>query len=635
MDLTKAHEQDESARYLFHEGTSYRSYDYFGCHPTENGHIFRVWAPNAAAVSVTGSFCGWDTGRWPMQKVDDSIWQVVVPELSEFTLYKFAVVTSDGRSVLRADPYAVHAETWPGTASRVFDIGSYSWGDARWMDKRAAADMLCRPMNIYELHAGSWKKYPDGSPFNYRKLAEELVPYLKEMGYTHVEMMPLGEYPADGSWGYQSTGYFAPTSRYGTPRDLMAFVDACHQADIGVLLDWVPARFAKDEHGLRSFDGGPCYEYADLCKGELPDGEAMVFDYGRTEVISFLLSSADNWLRNYHFDGLRMDAVASMLYLDYGREDGKWCPNIYGGNRNLEAVAFLQKLNTHIREHFPGAVTIAEESTAFPKVTAPVEDGGLGFTFKWNLGWLGDTLQYMRTDPFFRKGVHNNLTFGINYAFSENYILPLPHGEVSRQKSSLISRMPGEYNLKFANLRVYAAYMFAHPGKKLTFMGNEFAQFAEWGEDKVLDWMLLDYEMHRRYRSFCKDLGDLYRKTSALWELDRSSDGFEWLIGDDEQQNVVAFLRRDKAGNEIIAVCNFSSVVRENYCIGIPRRGKYTEIFTSDDPHYGGSGLRNGEIYAKLRPLHGREYCLSLTLPAFSAIYLYKKGSRPKAPQGE
>lgn len=618
---------DNLALYLFHEGTNYRSQDYFGCHKTEGGHVFRTWAPNAKAVYVTGSFCDWDYQRWPMKPLDEAgVWEVEIPGLNEYDLYKFALETPDGRLVLRADPYAVHAETRPGTASRVYDIGGYAWGDEKWLEKRRTSDPTRQPMNIYELHAGSWRRYPDGAPFDYQKLASELIPYLKEMGYTHVELMPVGEYPLDASWGYQVTGYFAPTSRYGTPKDLMAFVDACHQADIGVLLDWVPAHFPRDEHGLREFDGKPCYEYADKRKGEHPDWGTMIFDYGRPEVISFLISSACNWVENYHFDGLRVDAVASMLYLDYGREDGNWCPNIYGGNWNLEAIEFFKKFNSYFHKTYPGAVTIAEESTAFPKVTHPVEDDGLGFTFKWNMGWMNDTLAYMRTDPFFRKGVHNNLTFSLTYAFSENYVLPLSHDEVVHMKGSLIGKMPGEYNDKFANLRAYVAYMFAHPGKKLLFMGGEFAQFAEWGEEKTLDWMLLDYEMHRKYHQFSKALNDFYRKTSALWESDGSWDGFDWLSCDNADQNIISFLRRDSAGNEVVVVCNFSSVLLENYAIGIPRRGKYTEIFSSDDQAFGGNGILNGEVYAKLKPLHGREYSLSLTLPPFSTIYLYKKG---------
>ena len=626
--------QENVALYFFHEGTNYQSQDYMGCHKTENGHVFRTWAPHAAAVSVTGSFCDWDNERWPMKKISSAgVWEAEVPGIQEFDLYKFAIKTPDGRTVLRADPYAVHAETRPGTASRVCDISGYQWGDDRWMERRAAADPVKQPMNIYEIHAGSWKKYPDGSPFDYRKLADELIPYLKEMGYTHVEMMPLGEYPFDGSWGYQVTGYFAPTSRYGTPKDLMAFVDACHQADIGVLLDWVPAHFPRDAHGLREFDGAPCYEYADKRKGEHPDWGTMIFDYGRPEVISFLISSASNWIGNYHFDGLRVDAVASMLYLDYGRDAGNWCPNIYGGNWNLEAIEFLKKFNTYIRGTYPGAITIAEESTAFPKVTAPAEDGGLGFTFKWNMGWMNDTLQYMRTDPFFRKGLHNNLTFSLTYAFSENYILPLSHDEVVHMKGSLIGKMPGEYNVKFANLRAYIAYMFAHPGKKLIFMGGELAQFAEWGEEKVLDWILLDYEMHSKYHQFSKALGDLYRRTAPLWEEDGSWEGFDWLSCDNADQNVISFLRRDKAGDEVIAICNFSSLTLENYSIGVPRRGKYTEIFSSDDTRFGGGGLLNGEVYAKLKPMHGRPYSLSLTLPPFTTFYLYKKASKSAAKQ--
>ncbi|MEG2597482.1 MAG: 1,4-alpha-glucan branching protein GlgB, partial [Oscillospiraceae bacterium] len=454
-----------------------------------------------------------------------------------------------------------------------------------------------------------------------------MIDYVREMGYTHIELMPLGEYPYDKSWGYQVTGYFAPTSRYGTPKDFMYFVDACHSQNIGVLLDWVPAHFPKDAYGLYHFDGESCYEYQNPRQAEHPHWGTMVFDYGRAEVRSFLISSACNWIETYHIDGLRVDAVASMLYLDYGKQAGEWTPNIKGGKENLEAIEFLKLLNEVVAENYMGAVMIAEESTAFPKVTAPVPYEGLGFNFKWNMGWMNDTTHYMQTDPLFRKGVHDRLTFSLTYAFSEHYLLPLSHDEVVHGKGSLIQKMPGEYNEKFANLRAYMTYMFAHPGKKLTFMGQEFAQFAEWNEEKPLDWMLLDYEMHRKYHTFSKELNQFYRRTPALWEWDTGWEGFDWISCDNADQNVISFLRRDMAGNEIIVVCNFSSLTLENYLIGAPRRGKYTEIFTTDDSRFGGHGILNGEVYAKLKPLHGQKYALDLTLPPFSAIYLFKKAS--------
>ena len=620
--------EENPAAYLFHEGTNYRAYDYLGCHRDSEVNIFRVWAPHAKKVYVTGSFNNWLPRQYEAEKItEQGIWECRITGLSEYDCYKFVLESSDGRLIYKADPYAVHAETRPGTASKIYDIAGYVWGDQKWMDSRKNTLLYHKPVNVYELHAGSWRMYPDGQPFSYRKLAEELIPYIKEMGYTHIELMPLGEYPYDKSWGYQVTGYFAPTSRYGTPKDFMYFVDACHQQNIGVLLDWVPAHFPKDECGLYRFDGEPCYEYQDARKGEHPHWGTMVFDYGRTEVRSFLISSACNWIENYHIDGLRVDAVASMLYLDYGRQDGQWLPNKDGGKENLEAIEFLQLLNKFVSENYKGAIMIAEESTAFPKVTAPVDYDGLGFTFKWNMGWMNDTLRYMQTDPFFRKGLQNNMTFSMTYAFSEHYVLPLSHDEVVHGKGSLINKMPGEYADKFANLRAYISYMFAHPGKKLTFMGQEFAQFAEWNEEKELDWLLLDYEMHRKYQAFSKALNEFYRRTPALWEWDTGWEGFDWISCDNADQNIISFLRRDMAGNEVIVVCNFSSLTLENYYIGVPRRGKYTEIFTTDDTRFGGGGIRNGEVYAKLKPMHGKDYSLILTLPPFSTIYLYKKAT--------
>ena len=601
--------EENPAAYLFHEGTNYRAYDYLGCHRDGDTNIFRVWAPHADKVYVAGSFNNWEPRQYEAKKITgEGLWECRVSGLSEYDSYKFVLETHDGKLIYKADPYAVHAETRPGTASKIYDLNGYLWGDQKWMDNRKNTLLYHKPVNIYELHAGSWRMYPDGQPFSYRKLAEELIPYIKEMGYTHIELMPLG----DGA------------------EDFMYFVDACHQQNIGVLLDWVPAHFPKDECGLYRFDGEPCYEYKDPRKGEHPHWGTMVFDYGRTEVRSFLISSACNWIENYHIDGLRVDAVASMLYLDYGKQDGEWMPNVNGGKENLEAIEFLRLLNKFVSENYEGAVMIAEESTAFPKVTAPVPYDGLGFTFKWNMGWMNDTIRYMQSDPFFRKGIHDCITFSMTYAFSEHYVLPLSHDEVVHGKGSLINKMPGEYNEKFANLRAYIAYMFAHPGKKLTFMGQEFAQFAEWNEEKELDWMLLDYEMHRKYHAFSKSLNDFYRRTPALWEWDTGWEGFDWISCDNADQNIISFLRRDMAGNEVVVVCNFSSLTLENYLIGVPRRGKYTEIFTTDDTHFGGGGIRNGEVYAKLKPMHGKEYSLSLTLPPFSAIYLYKKATDPK-----
>ena len=627
---------DSMAVYLFHQGSNYKCYEYFGCHKAEGGHVFRTWAPNARAVYITGEFCGWDPRRWPMEKISDGgIWEVTIPGLNQYDLYKIVVESPDGELLYHADPYASHNETRPGTASKVYDLPDYQWGDAAWMEERRKADIVNRPMNIYEMHAGSWKKGEDGETLDYERLADELIPYIQEMGYTHIELMPLSEYPFDGSWGYQVTGYFAPTSRYGTPEMMMRFIDRCHQAGIGVLMDWVPAHFPRDAHGLRRFDGTPCYEYADPRKGEHPDWGTMIFDYGRGEVISFLISSAANWADRYHIDGLRVDAVASMLYLDYGKKDGNWMPNIYGGNWNLEAIELLKRFNNYLHSAFPGVVTIAEESTAFPKVTHPVDEDGLGFDFKWNMGWMNDTIRYMQTDPFFRKGVHNNLTFSLTYAFSENYILPLSHDEVVHGKASLIGKMPGEYEVKFANLRAYIAYMYAHPGKKLVFMGSEMAQFDEWSEEKTIGWDLLKFDMHRKFWEFSKALCHFYRETSPFWEEDGSWDGFDWLSCDNAEQNIISFLRRDHAGNELIVVCNFSSVTREKYRIGVPRRGRYDELFSTDNADFGGSGTLNGQVYTKQAPMHGRPCCVELTLPAFSTIFLYKKASPKPRPTVE
>ena len=627
---------DSMAVYLFHQGSNYKCYEYFGCHKAEGGHVFRTWAPNARAVYITGEFCGWDPRRWPMEKISDGgIWEVTIPGLNQYDLYKIVVESPDGELLYHADPYASHNETRPGTASKVYDLPDYQWGDAAWMEERRKVDIVNRPMNIYEMHAGSWKKGENGETLDYERLADELIPYIQEMGYTHIELMPLSEYPFDGSWGYQVTGYFAPTSRYGTPEMMMRFIDRCHQAGIGVLMDWVPAHFPRDAHGLRRFDGTPCYEYADPRKGEHPDWGTMIFDYGRGEVISFLISSAANWADRYHIDGLRVDAVASMLYLDYGKKDGNWMPNIYGGNWNLEAIELLKRFNNYLHSAFPGVVTIAEESTAFPKVTHPVDEDGLGFDFKWNMGWMNDTIRYMQTDPFFRKGVHNNLTFSLTYAFSENYILPLSHDEVVHGKASLIGKMPGEYEVKFANLRAYIAYMYAHPGKKLVFIGSEMAQFDEWSEEKTIGWDLLKFDMHRKFWEFSKALCRFYRETSPFWEEDGSWDGFDWLSCDNAEQNIISFLRRDHAGNELIVVCNFSSVTREKYRIGVPRRGRYDELFSTDNADFGGSGTLNGQVYTKQAPMHGRPCCVELTLPAFSTIFLYKKASPKPRPTVE
>ena len=622
------------AEYYFHEGTNSCAHDYLGAHFIEEDICaFRVWAPNACAVYVTGDFCGWEERAHEAFRITQGgIFECIIKGVKEFDAYKYVIITETGDALYKADPYGVHSELRPGTASKVYSLDGYHWKDQKWMASRVG-NPFDKPMNIYELHFGSWRRYKDGNMFSYDKMAEEIIPYVKDMGFTHIELMPISEYPYDKSWGYQVTGYFAPTARYGTPKDFMAFVDKCHRAGIGVILDWVPAHFPKDAHGLMEFDGSYLYEYADPKKREHPDWGTRIFDYSKNEVRSFLISNACYWLEKYHIDGLRVDAVASMLYLDYGKKQGEWTPNEYGGNGNMEAKDFLQKLNARVFETFPGVMMIAEESTAWPLITYPVDVGGLGFNFKWNMGWMNDSLLYMGRDPFFRKGVHNNLTFSMTYAFSENFILPLSHDEVVHGKKSLLSKMPGEYDVKFANLRAYLGYMYAHPGKKLLFMGAEFGQFIEWNEEQELDWSLLSFDSHKKQQNFTKALCNFYAKTPALWELDVSWEGFEWADVDDNINNVLAFFRRDKEGNMVLAVSNFSSVYHEDYKIGVPNRGTYTEVFSSDMEAFGGSGIENGKVTAKIGEMHGQKYHISLKLPPFSTTYYYKKKPRAAAPK--
>lgn len=614
------------AEYLFHEGTNYCSQDYLGAHLSADGKCaFRVWAPGASQVFVTGSFCDWnDFAHEAFRITAGGIYECIIDGVCEFDSYKFVIKTQSGEILRKADPYAYHSETRPGTASKVYDIEGYSWGDDKWMSIRSGND-FSKAVNIYELHFGSWKKYDTGECFNYEKMAEELIPYVKEMGYTHIELMPMSEYPYDKSWGYQVTGYFAPTSRYGTPKEFMEFIDKCHQADIGVILDWVPAHFPKDAQGLADFDGTSCYEYTDPKKREHPDWGTRIFDYSKNEVRCFLISNACFWLSKYHIDGLRVDAVASMLYLDYGKEEGQWTPNCYGGNGNLEAKEFLQKLNERVFSVHPDVLMIAEESTAWPLVTYPTDVGGLGFNYKWNMGWMNDSLLYMEQDPFFRKGVHDKLTFSMTYAFSENFILPLSHDEVVHGKRSLLSKMPGEYEDKFKNLRAYLGYMYAHPGKKLTFMGAEFGQFIEWNEEAELDWNLLSFDAHKKQKEFTKALCNFYVKTPALFEQERSWDGFSWATVDDNTNNVIAFMRTDKEGNSVLCVSNFSSVKQENYKIGVARSGVYTEVFNTDSKDFGGEGITNGKVTAKKNKFNGQDYCVSVTIPPFSTVYFYKR----------
>ena len=621
--------------YLFKQGNNCEAYRYFGAHietrAGESGVVFRVWAPHATAISVVGDFNSWKPGSHPMRKVDnDSVWELFIPGMKEYDVYKYCVTTRAGDLVYKADPYAFHAETRPSNGSKVYDLSGFAWHDEAWQEAQKKADVINGPMNIYEMHAGSWKTKGEKVPYNYSELADQLIPYIKEMGYTHVELLPVMEYPFDGSWGYQVTGYFAPTSRYGTPEDFAYFVNAAHNAGIGIILDWVPAHFPKDAYGLYEFDGGACYEYADPRKGEHLQWGTRVFDYGKPEVQSFLVSSAMFWISEYHIDGLRVDAVASMLYLDYGRDDGNWIPNCHGGRENLEAVAFLKKLNESVFREHGDVLMIAEESTAWPMVSRPTYLGGLGFNFKWNMGWMNDCLRYFSLDGLARKFNHDCLTFSFFYAFSENFVLPISHDEVVHGKCSLINKMPGTYEEKFAGVRSFLGYMMSHPGKKLLFMGCEFGQFIEWNYKQQLDWLLLDYEAHRQLKSYVSALNKFYLANSPLWEIDYSWEGFSWIVSDDSSNSVVAYIRRDKKENELIALCNFTSVTRQKYRIGVPKPGTYRVVFSSALPEFGGKGESTvGSVRAKKKPIHGYEYSIELNIEGLSCMYI-KNTSRKK-----
>ena len=609
----------------FSEGRSCHAWRCFGSHPGQkdgqDGYVFRVWAPNAKQVCVFGDFNGWDENAAPLEKLEGGIWQGFVPGLKRFDTYKYAVHGADGKVVAKADPYAFHAETRPGNASKIYDLEEYPWGDQGWLDHRAKNAPYRRPMNIYECHLGSWRRTGEGEFLSYRDTAQYLVPYVKEMGYTHVELLPVMEHPLDASWGYQVTGYFAATSRFGTPDDLKYLIDQLHQAGVGVILDWVPAHFPRDAFGLYHFDGGPTYEYADARKGEHPDWGTQVFDLGRSEVRSFLFSNAMFWLEEYHADGLRVDAVSSMLYLDYGRQDGAWMPNIHGGKENLEAIEFFQQLNTAIFAAHPDVLMIAEESTAWPKVTHPVSDGGLGFNFKWNMGWMNDICHYIKLDPYFRQFNHRDITFSLMYAFSENYILPLSHDEVVHMKGSFLGKMPGDNAEKFAGVRAFYTYMLTHPGKKLTIMGTELGQWNEWHYEYSLDWHLLQYEPHRQIHQFFKAANAMYLEQTALWEQDDSWQGFQWLCADDNTANTVAFLRWDREGRPLVVVANFSPIHRKGYQVGLPFPGTWAPVFNTDAEEFGGAGLGDtAPIKSVDIPCHDQEQSMTIDLPPMSVM---------------
>ncbi len=615
--------------YVFHHGRNFKAYEFFGAHPYKEegrkGYCFRVWAPHAEEVSVVGDFNEWDPEANKMTRLlDGETFELEIDGLKGYCVYKYCIRTKDGRFLYKADPYAFHAETPSKTASKTYDLEGYRWGDKEYLKKRREKNIYSSPMNIYEVNALSWRQYGDGNYFDFNKLIEELIPYVKEMGYTHIEFMPLCEYPYDGSWGYQVTGYYAITSRLGTPHDFMRLVDECHKNGIGVIMDWVPAHFPKDAHGLYEFDGQPLYESSQWDRQEHKSWGTRRFDYGRNEVLSFLISNAIFFFDKFHIDGLRVDAVASMLYLDYDKRPGEWLPNKYGENKNLEAIEFLQRLNSTVFATYPDALMIAEESTAWPLVTKPVDIGGLGFNFKWNMGWMNDVLDYMQTDPYFRKGNHNKLTFAMMYAFTENYVLPISHDEVVYGKRSLINKMPGTYEEKFANVRAFMGYMMSHPGKKLLFMGCEFGQFNEWNYKSGQEFFLKEYPMHQKLSDMNAFLNHFYAETPAFYEIEDSWDGFEWIAPNDSDRNILAYMRRDREGNSYLVVINFSGTKAEGYRLGVPK-GKYKVVFNTDNPKFGGEGEMGKRIFnTERKPSHGKEYSIKIELPKLTCVYLQK-----------
>lgn len=619
--------------YLFHQGKNYYSYNFLGshiiCSGEKTGVVFRVWAPKANNIHVVGNFNNWQKNEYyEMKKIPNSgIWELFVNDIAIGELYKYLITTDNFNDIYKSDPYAFSSQTMTETASIVYDVENYKWNDESWLKYKKSINMYELPINIYELNLSSWKQKEDGSLYSYNEIALELIPYIKEHSYTHLELMPIMEHPFDGSWGYQLSGYYAPTKRFGEPNDLKYLIDECHRNGIGVILDWVPAHFPKDAHGLYEFDGNPLFEYENEQIRENISWGTLKFDYGKPEVQSFLISNAIFWLEVYHADGLRVDAVSSMLYLDYDKKDGEWTPNKYGGNENLEAISFFRNLNETVFKFHPNTFMIAEESTSWPMVTKPVYLGGLGFNFKWNMGWMNDMLDYMCTDPFLRKYKQKNITFSLHYAFNENFILPLSHDEVVHGKKSLIDKMPGPYEEKFANVRVLLSYMISHPGKKHNFMGYEIGQFIEWDYQKELEWFLLKYDYHKKLNDYIKDLNDFYLKSAELWEVDFSWSGFKWIANDDFEQNIIAFKRIDKKRNEMIVVVNFSPVRRDNYRIGA-EEGIYNEVFNSDNIIYGGTGAGNsGKIISENKPMHSFDCSISLTLPPLATIFLKKENN--------
>ena len=611
-------------KYLFHEGKNFRTYEFLGSFLDGDQCTFRVWAPHAQAVFVSGDFCGWEPTVHELTRINnEGIFEGTVSNVRPYDSYKYVIKASDGRMLWKADPYARHAQTRPESASKVYEDQNYLWKDETWLKQRSIP--FQQPMNIYEVHLGSWKHGENGEFLSYRQLADTLIPYVKQMHYTHIELLPITEFPYDPSWGYQVTGYFAVTSRFGTPDDFKYLIDKAHQNGIGVILDWVPGHFTKDEYGLYEFDGECCYEYSDERKKEHKSWGTRVFDYGRGEVCSFLFSSACYWIEQFHLDGLRVDAVSSMLFLDYDRPQHLAAKNIYGGNENLEVLDFFKTLNYYVQENYPGVMMIAEEATAYPKITAPIQDGGLGFHFKWNMGWMNDSLDYIEENPIYRQWSHNKLTFSMCYAFVENFILPISHDEVVHLKKSLLDKFPVGYDDKFSNYKTFLGYMFAHPGKKLTFMGTEIPQFIEWDENKELDWMLLDFPSHYNAHRFTQELNQYYRKTPALWQQDGGWEGFEWHVVDDASHNVFAFSRKAADGQEVLVISNFSGENWEQYSIGFHDERSYKMALNSDAKKFGGQGIVNRNLKTKQQQCGEFPYTLQLTIPAFSTMYLEKK----------